>query len=446
MTLTDAAITTDGRFVAVVAGTNDGVDSAANVAHVLDVSTGTSPCLLRPEGRHVNRVYALHDNRRVMNLSVSTTPEQTWQTLLCIWRLPGGELLQSVDLPTALWHLASSSDDSSIAAAGYTGLIVILDGALSVQNILGSDLGVDRLALSDDGRTLIVACHRAETSVPFVGESNADSVRRMKLAMRNDPFWDGVDLYQESGKGDGFGLRIWNVDTGELQHSIDGAHRERISMLQPVAGDATYLSSGWDGNLTLWETGSADPINTITAHDAKIVGLAVSRDGDRAVSVAEDDTLKVWNLRAMHARQGESDHRGPVVTMVLPPDGAHVVTGSHDGALKIWGAEHGDLVRTLAPLQGLNDAACADTARLVCAVNRTIQVVDLAGTDTPVVRGEHEALARSVRVGGNHCVSAGTTARSACGICAAWTPHRSSNAPHAALTSRTIPIRSAFST
>ena len=63
--------------------------------------------------------------------------------------------------------------------------------------------------------------------------------------------------------------------------------------------------------------------------------------------------------------------------------------------------------RTLAPLQGLNDAACADTGRLVCAVNRTIPLVDLAGTDTPLVPGEQEALARSVRVGGNHCVSAG---------------------------------------
>ena len=243
MTLTDAAITPDGRFVAVVAGTNGGVDSAANVAHVWDLSKYVA--LPPPTGRRArqSRLRAARTNFCVSPVSVSTTQDQTWQTVLCIWQLPGGELAR----------IGRPSDRSlarriGVGRHGDRGSRI--HGAdcdsrrriVRAEHPLGSDLGVDRLAISDDGRTLIAACHRAETSVPFVGESNADSVRRMKQAMRNDPFWDGVDLYQESGKGDGFGLRIWNVDTGELQqHSIDGAHRERISMLQPVAGDASYL-------------------------------------------------------------------------------------------------------------------------------------------------------------------------------------------------------------
>jgi WD40 repeat protein len=403
MNLSDATITPDGRFVAAIPDSKDG---EPNAAYVWEVATGAH-LLLRLEGKRINRVYALPDNRRVVTLAVATTPEHTWQTEFCIWQIPGGELLERVDAPSALWHFASFSEEAPIAVAGYAGQILILDSAGSLRNVLASELGVERLAMADDGRALIAACHRAGPAVPFVGESFADSNRRMKLRLRNDPFWDGLDLYLESGKSIGFGLHIWNTETGELRHSIPMAHRERISALQAIPGSATFVSGAWDGNLALWDSRSPEPIATVAAHDAKVVDVAVSRDGKRAVSVAEDDTLKLWDLQALSAGHADSDHRGSIVTMQLLPGGAEVLTGSHDGALNIWSADRAELLRTLAPLPGLNDAVCVDASRVVCAVGRTIQLVDLDGLAASTVLGEHGARASSVRVARGRCVSAG---------------------------------------
>ena len=46
----------------------------------------------------------------------------------------------------------------------------------------------------------------------------------------------------------------------------------------------------------MWDLGSGRELRTLTGHSDVVNGVAVTPDGQRAVSASDDQTLKVWDL------------------------------------------------------------------------------------------------------------------------------------------------------
>jgi hypothetical protein len=77
-------------------------------------------------------------------------------------------------------------------------------------------------------------------------------------------------------------------------------------------------------------------IRTLEGHSGSVSAVAVTPDGQRAVSGSSDNTLKVWDLetcRELHALTGHSSY---VTAVAVTPDGRHVVSASDDRSLRVW--------------------------------------------------------------------------------------------------------------
>ena len=75
--------------------------------------------------------------------------------------------------------------------------------------------------------------------------------------------------------------------------------------------------------------------------------VAVTPDGQRAVSASDDQTLKVWDLESGRELRTLTGHSGAVIAVAVTPDGRRAVSASEDQTLKVWDLESGRELRTL---------------------------------------------------------------------------------------------------
>jgi WD40 repeat protein/tRNA A-37 threonylcarbamoyl transferase component Bud32 len=116
---------------------------------------------------------------------------------------------------------------------------------------------------------------------------------------------------------------------------------------------------------------------------------AVSPDGRRAASLAEDGALRIWDAatgrRAVEVR-GTPSWAGP---LVFTPDGRRLLANCPDGALRVWGAA-GEGPTILRPgTDGATVCVCSPDGRRVAALVglRTLREWDLAsGKETAALR------------------------------------------------------------
>ncbi len=92
-------------------------------------------------------------------------------------------------------------------------------------------------------------------------------------------------------------------------------------------------------------------------HTGPVEGLAISADGQTAISASADETLILWNLETGEAIRRFTGHRDVVHAVALHPDGDWALSASADGTLILWdisaglnaGMESGDGSGTPAP-------------------------------------------------------------------------------------------------
>lgn len=77
---------------------------------------------------------------------------------------------------------------------------------------------------------------------------------------------------------------------------------------------------------------------TITAHDRRVIAVAVTPNGRQVVSGGEDRTVRVWNLRSGLLEQTLTGCKGRVHAVVVTPDGRRAISGGVDEerVLRIW--------------------------------------------------------------------------------------------------------------
>src|SRR5688572_5725115 len=87
---------------------------------------------------------------------------------------------------------------------------------------------------------------------------------------------------------------------------------------------ATYRSppgSFWDDTLKVWDLALGRALHALRGPSDGVSAVAVTSDGQRAVSGSDDDTLKVWDLLSgceLRTLHGHSTH---VTAVAVTPDG-----------------------------------------------------------------------------------------------------------------------------
>ncbi|WWC97403.1 hypothetical protein V866_004282 [Kwoniella sp. B9012] len=139
-------------------------------------------------------------------------------------------------------------------------------------------------------------------------------------------------------------VKVWNLDTGELIHSMRG-HRSTIRCLKVLDRRPVAISGSRDHTLRVWDIENGFLLHVLEGHEESVRCVEIA--GNKAVSGSYDYTSKIWDLdtgECLHTLRG---HYHQIYSVAF--DGQTVITGSLDSTIRVWSGATGEC---LALLQG----------------------------------------------------------------------------------------------
>ena len=106
------------------------------------------------------------------------------------------------------------------------------------------------------------------------------------------------------------------------------------------------LSGADDHTLKLWDIESGKLLKTFRGHSGYVYSVALSNNGKRALSGAGDHTLKLWDIESGQLLKTFQGHEGDVLSVALSNNGKRALSGADDHTLKLWDIESGQLLKT----------------------------------------------------------------------------------------------------
>ena len=123
-------------------------------------------------------------------------------------------------------------------------------------------------------------------------------------------------------------------------------------------------------------------------HKDTVSSVAITPDGQRAISSSEDRTIKIWDLVGGTMRKTLTGHTGRVHS--IRTDGENIYSASEDETLKVWSLETGSELYTLGERQfGFDRLAVAPQFRCVVSLSSG-RFIDIWNLDTRASMGQFD--------------------------------------------------------
>lgn len=148
-----------------------------------------------------------------------------------------------------------------------------------------------------------------------------------------------------------------------------------------------FIAAAGHPHIRLFEvnTSNPNPVTSFDGHKSNVTALGFQREGKWMYTASEDNTIKIWDLRAPGC-QRNYECNAPVNTVVLHPNQAELISGDQNGNIRVWDLTANACSRELIPegetaIRSINVAS--DGSKIVAANNLgRCFVWGLAPTDT----------------------------------------------------------------
>ena len=140
------------------------------------------------------------------------------------------------------------------------------------------------------------------------------------------------------------------------------------------------LTASFDYSVGLWDLGTGQEVRWLEAHEAAANAVAFL-DGGRALSAGDDFALIMWDLQTGAVLRRFEGHKGKIIAVTVSPDGRLAATSGWDGWTGIWDLAGDAPVRWLKGHRaGVNDAVFTSDAALIFtgSSDGTIRIWDVA--------------------------------------------------------------------
>ena len=125
---------------------------------------------------------------------------------------------------------------------------------------------------------------------------------------------------------------------GPLMFTLVG-HTGRVRTVALTPNGDRAVSGSDDNTIKAWDLRRGAIECTMTGHSDWVRAVSVLKCGDRIVSASDDHTIKVWNLTTGREERSIQTYLDWIRALICLPDGKRVASVSDDRAIKIWNLE-----------------------------------------------------------------------------------------------------------
>ncbi len=304
--------------------------------------------------------------------------------------------------------LSFSPDQKTLAGADGTAIkLWNTTTGEELQTLEGSQLGVDSVAFSADGKLLAVG--NSDNTVALWDSANRQEVRVLKghVAAVATVAVSGDDKVLASALEAGVAgirrndtIKIWDPVTGQLVRSLTGRNSGQSIGL---SNDGTRLVSGSFGStVSVWDVAQAEAQRTITVpRESRFVPdrVALSSDGKLIAAGGRDNEIKLWDAGTGRELFTLKGHRKSIWDLAFSPDNKLLASGSQDADVKVWSVATGQELNTLTTHSGGVSAIAfsSDGRRLASgSQDRTILIWDIESGEPDAAYTGHQEWVNAV--------------------------------------------------
>ncbi len=155
---------------------------------------------------------------------------------------------------------------------------------------------------------------------------------------------------------------------GPLQRTLKG-HSDFVTAVAITPDGQLALSASGDYTVKVWEVQSGQLLHSLEAHSDGVTAVAITPDGQLALSASDDHTVKVWEVQSGQLRHSLEAHSDGVTAVAITPDGQLALSASND-TVKVWEVQSGQLRHSLeAHSGGVTAVAIAPDGQLALSAS-----------------------------------------------------------------------------
>jgi WD40 repeat protein len=334
------ALSADGKRA--VFGSED------HTVRVWNLDSSRSAQVLEGHTQPVNAVAVSADGKRAVSVSYDRFRfgSEDEDYTVRVWDLEGKQRPPNLEVLTNPVNAVALSADGrrALSFSGDAAGVWDLESNQPPLLLEGAASFVRAAALSADGKRAVFNSRRdllvwdlESNQPPRVLEGHTDSVWSVALSA------DGRRAV--SGSSD-FTIRVWDLENNQPPRVLEG-HLVSAPTVALSADGQRAVSGSHDKTLRVWNLEGNQPPRVLEIdcrdavvypHCGDVVWVALSADGRRVVFVSGIGlrTLRVWDLEGNQAPRVLEDNSGRAWRVAMSADGQRAVSVSNDKTLRVW--------------------------------------------------------------------------------------------------------------
>lgn len=208
-------------------------------------------------------------------------------------------------------------------------------------------------------------------------------------------------------------IKIWNLENGQCVQTIN---HKKLVMEVILAGQWIILQSN-DGELAIWDMFNGNNIRKLSGDFGRVLAITPDKKGILGI---KDKKLKLWDLTSGEPLRTIIEHFGTTQTSTplgesfnniksVTPDCRRAISIAENNTVKVWDLETGECLRTLIGISGQNLGAAALSPDGRFAItgswDRTVKIWDLRSDIKHKSHINQVGLLQAITADGGHFIT-----------------------------------------